>query len=577
MNEKSFEKYFQNELSKIRTLAKDFSKEHPSVAPLLVSQSADPDAERLLEGVSFLTGLLQQKLDDEFPEVIHSLMNILFPHYLRPVPALSILEFTPKPSLQESTVVQKGTYVNSKTIDDTACTFVTTSDLTVYPLSLKETLYKSNADTTSTLELEIESSVSLSLLKMDTLSFYIGDSYDNSSNIFMLFDYYLKNITIELNDGKLVRLPIEKLECDGFNQDNSLFSYPQNAFTGYRMLQEYFVLPQKFFFFNLLLGDKLSNYKGEKIKIIFGFKKSTIYLNSLTSNALKLFCTPIKNLFEADAEPIRLEHKKELLQVRPPRRYSGKYQVYDVEEVSSYIQGEKESRKYFPFESFEKDDKNSYIYQVHRKISIVNSKEEIFLALHYDKKLPTKKEVLSVKITCTNGSLTERLQLGEISQGSDNSPELTTFKNIMPCTMQIDAPIGERSLWQFISHLSVNFLTLADIQTFKKMLKLYIFSNNRDKAKVARNQKQIDAIESFDIVMIDKISRGYLLKGHKVSMSVRVDFFACIGDLYLFCSVILRFLANYASLNSFVTLEVKEIISGESLSWVPILGNRKLI
>ena len=91
MNDKSFEKYFQNELSNVRTLAKEFSTEHPAVAPLLSANSSDPDAQRLLEGVAFLTGLLNKKLDDEFPEVIHGLMNILFPHYLRPIPALSIL------------------------------------------------------------------------------------------------------------------------------------------------------------------------------------------------------------------------------------------------------------------------------------------------------------------------------------------------------------------------------------------------------------------------------------------------------------------------------------------------------
>jgi len=78
MNEKSFEGYFQNELSKIRELAKEFSIEHPAVAPLLNAHNADPDAQRLLEGVAFLTALLNQKLDDEFPEVIHGLMNILF-------------------------------------------------------------------------------------------------------------------------------------------------------------------------------------------------------------------------------------------------------------------------------------------------------------------------------------------------------------------------------------------------------------------------------------------------------------------------------------------------------------------
>ncbi|MDU3889721.1 MAG: type VI secretion system baseplate subunit TssF, partial [Serratia liquefaciens] len=42
------------------------------------------DVERLLEGFAFLTGRLRQKLDDELPELSHSLMHLLWPNYMRP-------------------------------------------------------------------------------------------------------------------------------------------------------------------------------------------------------------------------------------------------------------------------------------------------------------------------------------------------------------------------------------------------------------------------------------------------------------------------------------------------------------
>ena len=579
MNDRSFERYFQNELSKVRGLAKEFSKEHPAVAPLLNANSSDPDAERLLEGVAFLTGLLHQKLDDEFPEVIHALMNILYPHYLRPIPALSIVEFFPKPSLREMIEVPKGTIINSVPIDEVECTFTTTSDFNIYPIELKKSLYSLKEDEKSSLELEVALiNTNLSALNLSELSFYLGDSYGNSSNLFMLLSHYLKEIYIEISDDEKFKLESSSLECEGFNNDNSLFSYPKNSFSGYRTLQEYFVLPQKFFFFKLSNLDRLINYStSNKFKIVFNFKNSPINLSSLSSDAVKLFCTPVNNLFEEEAEPIVLKHQKELLHVHPPMRYRDKCQVYDINDVTSYVQGEIASRQYYPFESFEKKDEDKNIYQVYRKISIIDAKEELYLGLHYGDKLPSVKEILSIKISCTNGSLSERLQLGEISEGSDNSPELTTFKNIIPCTMQIDSPVDENSLWQFISHLSVNLLTLADIKTFKEMLKLYMFSNNRDKSKVAKNQKRIDSIEAFEVNSVDRVQRGYLLKGHKVNMTLRQDNFASMGDLYLFASVILRFLANYAALNTFVELEVKEKITGESLLWAPILGNKKLI
>jgi type VI secretion system protein ImpG len=90
-----FNRYFQEELTHLKELGKDFSKAHPAVAPMLAGATPDPDVERLLEGVAFLTALLRQKLDDEFPEIINELMQLIWPHYLRPIPSSSFIAFTP--------------------------------------------------------------------------------------------------------------------------------------------------------------------------------------------------------------------------------------------------------------------------------------------------------------------------------------------------------------------------------------------------------------------------------------------------------------------------------------------------
>ena len=579
MNEKSFERYFQNELNKLQNLAREFSQQHPSVAPLLDSHTADPDAARLLEGVAFLTALLNQKLDDEFPEVIHGLTNILFPHYLKPIPALSIVEFTPKVSLREMIKVEKSTVINAAPIDDVECSFATTANLAIYPMALKKIYYEDKPEHQSQLCLDIELLNSdVSILQKEGLDFYLGSSYSEASNLFMLLNNFLQKITV-VTDDREISLPLDSLVSKGFNnREESLFSYPKNTLWSYAILQEYFVLPQKFFFFKLNNLDRLKKaMKGSRFRVCFHFKNVPLELGSLSSEAVKLFCTPVINIFETEAEPITVDHYKEMLHVRPPYRYKDKYQVYDIQKVSGYIQGDSKEKKYYRFESFEPDAKSKNIYQVHRKISIVDSKEEVYIALHYNQVERTRKETLSLKIRCTNGRLPERLQLGEISQSSDNSPELATFKNIIPCTMQIESPVNENSLWQFVSHLSINLLTLSDIETFKEMLKLYMFPHSRDKSQVAKNQKRIDAIEEFKVYPTEMVKRGYLLKGHKVEMGIRQDYFASLGDMYLFCSVIYQFLSNYAALNSYVELEVKEKITGEDLKWVPMLGNKKLI
>ena len=102
-------RYYEDELTKLRTLAAEFSKANPALAPMLSGMSADPDVERLLEGVAFLTGMARQKLDDEFPEFVQEIANLLFPHFLRPVPATSVVAFLPRGAQMETVLIPAGT------------------------------------------------------------------------------------------------------------------------------------------------------------------------------------------------------------------------------------------------------------------------------------------------------------------------------------------------------------------------------------------------------------------------------------------------------------------------------------
>lgn len=91
------DEFFRDELSWLRMQGADFSKAWPQLTRFLSEKSADPDVERLLEGFAFLSGTLRAKIEDDFPELTHGLLNILWPNYLRPVPSMTIIESVPKP------------------------------------------------------------------------------------------------------------------------------------------------------------------------------------------------------------------------------------------------------------------------------------------------------------------------------------------------------------------------------------------------------------------------------------------------------------------------------------------------
>ena len=145
------ERYYREELDYLRQLGKLLAQEKPYLARFLSDKEGDPDVERLMEGFAFLSGGLRQKLEDEFPEFTHGLINMLWPNYLRPVPAMTVIEYQPKNELKTSVQVCRdelvrtqtkrgslsatlGTLTDDKEDSPPACHFTLARDIWLQPL-----------------------------------------------------------------------------------------------------------------------------------------------------------------------------------------------------------------------------------------------------------------------------------------------------------------------------------------------------------------------------------------------------------------------------------------------------------
>ena len=92
--------YYQAELTYLREKGADFADQYPKVAnrlELSPDESPDPHVERLLEAFAFLTARVQRNLDQQFPEITTALLELLYPHYLAPVPSMTVVQFKPDP------------------------------------------------------------------------------------------------------------------------------------------------------------------------------------------------------------------------------------------------------------------------------------------------------------------------------------------------------------------------------------------------------------------------------------------------------------------------------------------------
>jgi len=572
--------YYQRELSHLKELAVEFAKAHPALAPLLSGPSTDPDVERLLEGAAFLTGLVREKLDDEFPEIVHNLLQIIFPHYLKPIPSSVIMQFTPKPGLIEVLPVKAGARVASVPVDGTKCLFTTCYDVDIQPLRVTSANLERRPGFKPALKIALElSGIRLSDWPPSKLRFLIGGSYADAANRFYLLLHNTKRIIFRpAEGGSETVLPLKNLRPVGFSDDEALLPYPANSFPGYRILQEFFVLPHKFLFFDVTGLDEVGNRgEGSRFEIIFEMDSLPESPPEFKAEHLILSATPAVNIFPHSAEPIVLDHLKTEYRVRPSDMKTQNYQVYTVNEVTGFAQGSVRQKKYVPFEMFTAAAEKQASYHVLRKVSAMSESMDQYIAVSYDKNAEVVPETLSVDLLCTNYRLPESLQIGDVREATENSPELCLFTNISRPTATVQPPIGKNLLWKLLSHISLNYMSLADEKNLKALLRLYIFPDSRDQASIVANTKRVDGIREFTTKVANRLSAGSVIRGHELALTINSQNFASLGDMYVFSSILDFFLASYSGINCYSHCHVKDYNTGEKHIWPIRLGERRLL
>ena len=332
----SLKEFFRAELDFLKRDGQHFSKIYPHLSRFLSDEIVDPEAERIIESFAFLTARLKEKVQDNLPEITQSMIQLLWPNYLRPLPSCAILKFQPKErAITTKHVVPKGTFVSSKPVDGTACQFQTTMDVSVYPLVLNDV--KSALGSESTIiELELENITDsdFSSIQCDELSFYLSGSDYSALTCYQWIFNYLTKVYIKSEDG-VINLPLDVISPVGFDKEESLIPYPDNAFDGYRLLQEFFFFPKKFYFFKLRkLHLYLSRFDKKKFKLFFEFNRSFPKDLKLTRADFSLYCVPVINLFEHDAIPLNFDGKKDLYPVIPTGFHRDHFEIFDIKRVS---------------------------------------------------------------------------------------------------------------------------------------------------------------------------------------------------------------------------------------------------
>ncbi|BDY62961.1 TPA: type VI secretion system baseplate subunit TssF [Escherichia coli] len=350
------ERYFREELDYLRQLSKLLATEKPHLARFLAEKDADPDIERLLEGVAFLTGNLRQKIEDEFPELTHGLIKMLWPNYLRPVPAMTLIEYTPDmdkssvpvliPRNEQFTTnageirVDEVLPSDAKKEEPPPCTFTLCRDIWLLPVRLEQI---ENRSTTRNGVINITFSVApgtdFRTLDLNKLRFWLGndDNYTRDQ-LYLWFCEYLQGADLTVGEQH-IRLPEFMLKAVGFEPQDAMLPWPKNVHSGYRILQEYFCYPDAFLFFDLCGCPALPDgLQAEFFTLQLRFSRPLPVDIRLRRDSLRLYCAPAINLFIHHAEAITLDNRRADYPLVPSRHYPQHYDVFSVNSVVSQVQ-----------------------------------------------------------------------------------------------------------------------------------------------------------------------------------------------------------------------------------------------
>ena len=573
--------YYQQELSRLKEIATEFAKENPAIAPMLGEHSTDPDVERLLESVAFLTGSVRERIDDEFPEIIHNFIRQVWPHYLRPVPSATIIAFSIGKQGETGSIPAEG-YVESIPVDGTRCKFKTCYDVDVHPVEITGVQYHESTGQRPVISIKFQmQNITAEQWGVERLRLYLGGGFKRGSDMNYVLSNYLHRILISTPENQEACV-LDKfhLQPVGFSEEEALLPYPSNSFIGYRLIQEYFHMPEKFLFWDLSGWEKWTDRSGTtqfEVKLELTSDPDIGYFK-VDSDSFVLSATPAVNIFPHPAAPISVEHKQTEYPVRPGGKNAANHQIYSIEEVSGVVKGLGETQYFQPFHGFNISESN-FVYNEKIRKSPVHDRVDFSISLAYPPGFNTTDlKTLSADILCTNGNLPESLGPGEITIPTYSTPDFVRPENLIKPTTAVLPPLGSNMLWRLVSLLTVNTSSLSRPENLKSLLKLHLMrEGNWDKKRVLANENRVEGIRELESRNVQRLVKGSMMWGLEINMGVSLNHFAGPGDLYLFGMIIDHFLGRFASMNNFTKLLIKETETGETFVWPERIGNMQII
>ncbi len=618
--------YYNSELHYIREMGADFAKRYPKIAGRLGLDGfkcADPYVERLLEGFSFLAARIQYKLDAEFPTFTQHLLEMVYPHYLAPTPAMAVVQF--QPDLTEGALAEGFTIPRQSALrsqlgkgEQTPCEFRTSHEVTLWPLEVTEAEYIINSSALPRINdphlpiakagfrirLRTTAGLTFDALSLEQLPVYIRGSDEFPMHVYeQMLGNSIAMVVQSTSDSTPWQQVIDRshIQRVGFNEQEAMLPYGAQSFSGYRLLHEYFAFPNGYLFVNLMgLGQAARRCTDNELDIFILLDRiNPVLEHKVDAAAFALFCSTAINLFPKRADRIHLNTKENEYHVVPDLTRPMDFEIYEVTGAVGHGTGENRERVFLPFYSSDETSfrtENSSYYTVRREARVLSTRQqrygprsnyvgsEVFVSLVDVSEAPYSTDLrqLAVSTLCTNRDLPLHMPVGvgktDFTLGS-GAPVDSIRCIVGPSKPKPSYAEGDTA-WRLISHLSLNYLSIVDSDEHKgaaalrELLTLYGYITE------AQIEKQIEGILSVATVPITRRMpiEGPITFGRGLEVTVTMDEPAFEGTgCFLLGAILDDFFAKYVSINSFTETVIKTDKRGEIMRWPIRVGRRQML
>ena len=602
--------YYERELGLFRQYTREFSSRYPKAAGRLLiagDTCEDPHVERLIQSVALLTARVAKRLDDAYPQFTHALLDTLYPHYLRPFPACSIVRIADDEApgggqLAQLAHVPRGTLLRSQPVQGVACKFTSVYDVTLAPLAISRLHFSAIIDAPPGLRLPDGASALLSIQFTSSSDNYHLDQ-PGFANL-RLFADGEPSVRAALLDALFLRgagayvaldehspwLAVDgtPLAPAGYADDDALIPISARSHPALRLLTEYFAFPEKFHFIDIawsrlaaLLPKQCRQFTLHlPLKGVRSDSHEARLLSGVSRDNLLLGCTPVVNLFAKSGVPIRLTHTEPDYALLADATHAFAYDIHSIEAVTVVRKDEAGERlsTFLPlYASLQGSQAEHGLtqgqYWLARRdetVAAISPGHEMRLCLIDPQFSPGSAAcaTVSTQLLCSNRDLPTQLHYG--LPGGDLLAE--DVPDGIPARFLRKPTPSMRFLadthWRLIAHLSLNYsgLTQAGLGEFQKMLSLY------DLPRSPTTQRLIQGIVTLEHgstrAWMPTVPFPTLMPG--IAIRLGIDEQAFVGSsIYIFAQVLQRYFALNSQLNCFSQLTLLSQRSGEEILRCP--------